>query len=65
MSASAAGAEDGEQNVNVHVVATKGQERARLILGVAMAVMLVIFLVVFVIVAIHIFHGSSNPGFGN
>jgi len=46
-------------------VPTKGQAPARMIIGVAMAVMFVAFLVVFVIVAIHIFHGSSNPGFGN
>jgi len=65
MSAAAAGAEDGAQDVNIHIVPTKGQAPARMIIGVAMAVMFVAFLVVFVIVAIHIFHGSSNPGFGN
>lgn len=65
MSAAVAGEGDDARDVNVHIVPTKGQARARLIVGIAMAVMFVIFLVVFVIVAIHIFHGSSNPGFGN
>ena len=62
---SVAGSEDGAQDVNIHIVPTKGQARARLIIGVAMAIMFVLFVVVFVIVAVHIFHGSSNPGFGN
>jgi TRAP-type C4-dicarboxylate transport system permease small subunit len=65
MSAGAAGAADGAQDINIHFVPTKGQARARLIIGIAMAVMFVAFLVVFIIVAIHIFHTSSNPGFGN
>jgi hypothetical protein len=62
---SVAGVDDGAHDVNIHIVPTKGQARARLIIGVAMAVMFVLFVVVFVIVAIHIFHGSSNPGIGN
>lgn len=65
MSGAATAAENDERNVNVHIVATKGQARARLIIGVAMAVMFVLFLVVFVIVVIHVLHGSSNPSFGN
>jgi hypothetical protein len=62
---SVAGSEDGAQDVNIHIVPTKGQARARLIISVAMAIMFVLFVVVFVIVAVHIFHGSPNPGFGN
>lgn len=62
---SSAGAEDGATDVNIHIVPTKGQARARLIIGVAMAIMFVLFMVVFVVVAVHIFQGSNNPGFGN
>jgi hypothetical protein len=65
MSAAAAGAADGGEDVNIHIVPTKGQARARMIIGIAMAVMFVAFLVVFIIVAIHIVHTSPDPGFGN
>jgi hypothetical protein len=64
MSAGVAGSDDDAQDLNVHIIPTKGQARARKIVAIAMAVMFVVFVTVFVIVAIHIFHSSTNPGFG-
>ncbi len=50
-----------EETVDVHIVPTDDQRRARMIIGVVMAVTFIAFAIVFVVVATHIMHSTQTP----